>query len=238
VDWKELLTEQDRLTLERGRFGKRMGFGARPAVLCIDCQVYMVGDREEPQEESSRRFPSSCGAVGWEALRQTVRLLEQARGRGLPVFYTTFTLAPDGTDMGVYGHKRELLDDPNWCLRGTPGAQISPLVAPAPADVVIDKQKPSAFFSTPLLSHLTAAGIDTLLIAGGATSNCVRATVFDAASHNLRAVVVEECVFDRIGLSHRVALFDMDRQFADVVKLEEVLAYLARLPGQGREAGA
>lgn len=238
MDWRELLTEQERLTLERGRFGKRMGFGVRPAVLCIDCQVYMVGDREEPQEESSRRFPSSCGAVGWQALRQTARLLEAARGRGLPVFYTTFTLAADGSDMGAYGYKRELLDDPHWCLRGTPGAQISPLVAPVAGDVVIDKQKHSAFFGTPLLAHLTEGGIDTLLIAGGATSNCVRATVFDAASHNLRAMVVEECVFDRIEVSHHVALFDMDRQFADVVRLEDVLAHLARPPRREPEGGA
>lgn len=238
MNWRQLLTKEDRQTLERGRFGKRMGFGARPAVLCIDCQLYMVGDREEPQEDSGRRFPSSCGAVGWHALQQTARLLEEARGRGVPVFYTTFTLAPDGTDMGVYGHKRELLASPHWCLRGTPGAEISPLVAPVAGDVVIDKQKPSAFFGTPLLSRLTEGGIDTLLIAGGATSNCVRATVFDAASHNLRAMVVEECVFDRIEVSHRVALFDMDRQFADVVRLEQVLAYLAGLPRHGRETGS
>lgn len=229
MPWDDLLDANDREVLGRGRFGRRMGFGRHPAVLCIDCQVYMVGDRDEPQAESNRRFPSSCGHVGWAALERTAALLAAARARGVPVFYTRFTLAPDGRDAGVYALKRELLDSPHWALEGTPGAEISPLVAPAPEDIVLVKHKPSAFFGTPLLSHLVQRGVDTLLIAGGATSNCVRATVFDAASYNFRPIVVEECVFDRLQRSHRMSLFDMDRQFADVVPLAEVLDWLGGL---------
>lgn len=226
MNWKDLPTEKDRAVLERGKFGRRMGFGVRPAILCIDCQVYMVGDREEPQALSNRRFPASCGEAGWRALQHAARLLQAARAAGVPVFYTTFTLARDGSNAGVYALKRELPQSENWALEGTPGARISPLVEPAPGDAVLNKSKPSAFFGTSLLSHLTAREIDTLLIAGGATSNCVRATVFDAASHDLRAMVIEECVFDRLEISHQASLFDMDRQFADVVSLEDALAYL------------
>lgn len=230
--WDDLLSERDRTVLERGRFARRMGFGQRPAVLCIDCQTYMVGDKDESREESTLRYPSSCGSVGWRALEQTARLLAAARGRGLPAIYTRFVLAPDGRDAGVYALKRDLLTGPNWALRDTPGSEISLLVKPEPADIVMDKNKPSAFFGTPLLSHLIDRKVDTLLIAGGATSNCVRATVFDAASYNFRPIVVEECVFDRIELSHKTSLFDMDRQFADVVPLKEVLVYLEGL-GEG-----
>ena len=235
---EDLLSPAERNLLERGRFGRRMGFGRRPAVVCIDCQVYMVGDRDEPQELSTRRFPSSCGPVGWRALQHTARLLQAARARSVPVFYTAFTLAADGRDAGVYALKRDLLQSPGWALEGSPGAQISPLVAPAPGDVVLVKHKPSAFFATPLLSHLVQRGVDTLLITGGSTSNCVRATVFDAASYNLRGMVIEECVFDRIELSHRVSLMDMDRQFADVIALEEALAYLNGLPAPAAPAPA
>ena len=65
-----------------------------------------------------------------------------------------------------------------------------------------------------------------VIVTGGATSNCIRATVFDAASYNFRAIVPEEAVFDRIPISHAISLFDMDRQFADVVPLAQVLEYL------------
>jgi maleamate amidohydrolase len=224
--WEELLSEQDKATMTKAHFGKRMGIGDHPAVLCIDCQVYMVGDRDEPQEESTKRFPSSCGHDGWLALEKTAILLKAARRLGIPVFYTAFSLASDGSDAGVYALKRDLLQNPNWLLDNTPGVLISPLVAPCTSDIVIPKKKPSAFFGTPLLSYLIGRKIDTLIISGGSTSNCVRATVFDAASYNFRAIVVSDCVFDRFTISHKVSLFDMDRQFADVVALDEVLASL------------
>ena len=43
--WTDYLGEHDRAVLARGRFAQRMGFGARPAVIAIDCQRYMVGER-------------------------------------------------------------------------------------------------------------------------------------------------------------------------------------------------
>jgi len=57
-----------------------------------------------------------------------------------------------------------------------------------------------------------------VIIVGGATSNCIRATVFDASSYNLRAIVPQEAVFDRIPISHAISLFDMDRQFATLYR--------------------
>ena len=91
-----------------------------------------------------------------------------------------------------------------------------PEVGPEPGDVVFVKKKPSAFLGTPLLPYLVDRKIDTLVIVGGATSNCVRATVFDSASYNFRTIVPADAVFDRLAISHAISLFDMDRQFADV----------------------
>jgi nicotinamidase-related amidase len=82
---------------------------------------------------------------------------------------------------------------------------------------VLVKKKPSAFFGTPLLGLLVDRGVDTVIVTGGSTSNCVRATAVDAVSYNFRTIVPEDCVFDRIDVSHRTALFDLDRQYADVV---------------------
>ena len=58
--WTDYLGEHDRAVLARGRFAQRMGFGARPAVIAIDCQRYMVGERGV----DDGRYPSSCGAIG------------------------------------------------------------------------------------------------------------------------------------------------------------------------------
>jgi crotonobetainyl-CoA:carnitine CoA-transferase CaiB-like acyl-CoA transferase/nicotinamidase-related amidase len=221
--WDRYLGEQDRAVLARGGFAKRMGFGARPAIVAIDCQRYMLGERGV----SDDRFPSSCGAAGWAAVDRIAAILKAGRAAGVPVFLTRFALDPAGADIGVYGLKRAFLDRPDWCLEGSPGAELLPEIGPEPGDIVVVKKKPSGFFGTPLLSYLVDRRIDTVIVLGGATSNCVRATVFDAASLNFRAIVPMDAVFDRVPVSHAISLFDMDRQFADVVSSDEILAHLA-----------
>ena len=226
--WDAYLGERDREVIARARFGGRMGFGERAAVIVIDAQRYMVG---EPGRDAE--WPSSCGEIGRTALARIVELHRAARAAAVPCFFSRFVLARDGSDMGVYRRKRELLASEHWCLQDSVGAELAPQLAPGPLDLVFDKKKPSAFHGTPLLGHLIERRIDTVIVVGGATSNCVRATVFDASSYNFRTIVVEEAVFDRIPVSHALSLFDMDRQFADVVPLREVLAWLAACPPQG-----
>ena len=65
---------------------------------------------------------------------------------------------------------------------------------------------------------------------GGSTSGCVRATVIDAFSFNYFVAVVEEGTFDRIQLSHKANLLDMNIKYADVMKIEQVASYLDSLP--------
>ena len=97
-------------------------------------------------------------------------------------------------------------------------------------DVVFVKKKPSAFHGTPLLAYLIDRSIDTLVMVGGATSNCVRATVFDSASYNFRTIV-PGCGLRPLPISHAISLFDMDRQFADCdVGGGEVIAELRQRP--------
>ena len=139
---------------------------------------------------------------------------------------TRVELDPSGSDIGVYGRKRDLLQSEHWYLAGTKGAELVDELKPAPGDIVFVKKKPSAFHGTPLLGYLVDRGIDTVIVTGGATSNCVRATVFDASSYNFRTIVPQEAVFDRIPISHAISLFDMDRQFADVVAVDCVIDYL------------
>lgn len=222
--WDHFLTEQDRAVLAKGRFGRRMGFGQRPAVLVIDAQRYMVG-----AEGQDHLYPSSCGAIGRAALAAAATIVRAAQAAGVPCVFTRFALDPAGSDIGVYGRKRDLLESPNWCLEGTHGAELAEGMEPGPNDLVLVKKKPSAFHGTPVLGHLLDRGVDSVIVLGGATSNCVQATVFDASSFNLRVCVPQEAVFDRIPISHAIALFDMDRQFADVVPMAEVLAFLGGL---------
>ena len=73
--------------------------------------------------------------------------------------------------------------------------------------------------------------INSLIICGESTSGCVRASVLDAYSYGFHNSIVEECVFDRSILTHKVNLFDMHHKYADVMKLDEVLDHLRGLSG-------
>ncbi len=95
--------------------------------------------------------------------------------------------------------------------------------------VLVVEQKPSAFHGTPLQSYLVLLGCDSIILTGTTTSGCVRATVLDAFSNNYRVSLVEEGCFDRSQASHAINLCDMHAKYADVIKLEEAIAFIGTL---------
>ena len=226
--WEAHLDDADRAVVAKGGWAKRMGFGTKPALLVIDCQTYMTGIRGGEQAS----YPYSCGAVGWQAVDRIAELLAAARRAGAEVVHTRFVLARDRSNAGNFTRKIDLQDSETVMLAGSRGAEIVPDLTPEPGELVIDKARASAFFGTVLLAHLKARGVDTTIVVGGSTSNCIRATVVDACSHDFRTIVPAEAVFDRLPQSHQVGLFDMNRLFADVLPAAEVVAWLDGLKGR------
>jgi isochorismate hydrolase len=102
-------------------------------------------------------------------------------------------------------------------------------VRPEAGELVLYKEHASAFAGTPLIGHLIAHRVDTLLITGCSTSACVRATATDAKSNYLKPVIVREAVQDRSEVAHEWTLFDIQARFADVVSVGDTLAYLSGL---------
>jgi nicotinamidase-related amidase len=228
--WDDVLTPRDKEVFALSGYGKRAGFGQRPAVLVIDVNYNFVGDKPEPILESVKRFRNSCGAEGWEGVRHIRELLDETRKKRLPTFYTTGH--DDRTNPVAFGrwqgkNSRSAEDrSAEW----DKGNEIVGDIAPQPPDTVVRKQKPSAFFGTPLISMLNEVHADSVLVTGTTTSGCVRASVIDAFSYNLKVSVVEECVFDRGQSSHKINLFDMAMKYADVIPLKEAIDYVRGLP--------
>ncbi len=226
--WAQHLTPRDREVLETSGYGAKMGFGSRPALMIVDVNYNFVGEAPAPILESIRRWRNSCGEEGWESIKVIRRLIDACHAKGLPVFYSTNTRRPDGFDAGSWRWKNSReLEDTALEIKGN---EIVREIAPAPQDVVILKTKPSAFFGTPLLSFLYDLKVDSLLVCGVSTSGCVRATVIDAFSNNLRVAVVAEGCFDRLQVSHAINLCDMHAKYADVVSDTESLAFIDTLP--------
>jgi maleamate amidohydrolase len=227
--WDDVLTDRDKQVFAAAGYGKRQGFGSRPAVIVVDVNYNFVGDVPEPILESIKKYRNSCGEEGWQGVYQIGKLLEAARAKGVPIFYSTASSRPSALTAGRW-HGKNSRGEEDFQRRARDGNEIVREIAPHEGDIVILKDKPSVFFGTPLMSYLNELRVDTLLVAGTTTSGCVRATVVDAFSYNFRVAVVEECVFDRGQASHKINLFDMQAKYADVIPLQEALRYLHELP--------
>jgi maleamate amidohydrolase len=195
-------------------YGKRVGFGQRPALILIDfVQGY---------------FDPECDLYSGveDALASALRVREAASAADVPVILTNVVYHPQALNGGRFYEKAKPL---RYFLEGSPMGAWPQGLEPRPEELVVSKQYPSAFFGTSLASTLTSLGIDSVLLTGLTTSGCVRATCIDAMSHGFRTAVVEEACGDRHDDPHRANLFDMDAKYADVVSEAETVDFLKGL---------
>ena len=191
--------------------GGRTGFGERPALLVVDMSCGFTDER------------SPLGADVSPAVAEIVRLLEVARVAGVPIVFSTVSYDADLVEAGVWPRK---IPGQRVLVEGTRWVEIDPRLGRRPDETLLVKKYASCFFGTPLAAQLTAKGVDTIVVTGVTTSGCVRATAVDGCSAGFRVVVPRQAVADRWGPSHAMSLFDMDMKYADVVDVEEALAYL------------
>ena len=107
---------------------------------------------------------------------------------------------------------------------GAPGSEIHAAVAPQEGDVVVTKHRVGAFLGTDLDMTLRANGIETMILAGIATSGVVLSTLRHAADADYRIVVVSDCCGDRDEEVHRVLMEKVFPRQATVATAEQVLA--------------
>jgi nicotinamidase-related amidase len=214
--WDDVVSDTD-LRVYRA-YERERSFGRRPALVLVDLYNRAFGDRREPLLDAIERFPSSCGEAAWDALEPLEALLATARAAGHPIVHTTNENRVEAV-LGRVTQRRARVDD-EW------GSTIVDPLTPIEDELVVYKTRASAFFDTPLSTHLRRLGVDTVVMGGESTSGCVRATAVDAYSHGLEVVIVEEATFDRIEISHKVNLFDLHHKYATVVHLQEALEYL------------
>jgi nicotinamidase-related amidase len=151
--------------------------------------------------------PGGFGA----ALGNDVRLLEAAvaparallaawRARGWPVVHTRESHAPDLSDCPPAkrdrGQPALRIGDPGpmgrLLVRGEPGCEIVPTLAPRPGETVIDKPGKGAFHATPLQPTLQQLGVTQLVFAGVTTEVCVQTTMREANDRGYECLLVEE----------------------------------------------
>jgi nicotinamidase-related amidase len=209
---------------QRHGFGGRSGFGSRPAVVAIDLARSWL---DEASQQGSRRLEP--------VLENTVKVLDAARRAGHPVLFTT--MRPDPIDVqGPIGRKLLQMSSEKALAAAERMAELDPRLQRRDDEPLFVKPRASAFWGTPFEAYLWARRIDTLIITGCSTSGCIRSTAESAHNRNLHAVVVREAVGDRSLVAHEANLVDIDLRYADVMGLDEVVAYLNEAAAVGGRA--
>ena len=192
--------------------------GENPAVLMVDVYKASYEGGQQRVIDVIKEHPSSCGERAWAMVEPAKQLLEASRAAGIPITYCTG--ATSSSSNNGRATNRQVLNEHNESY------DILEELAPEDGELVVYKQRASAFYGTPLMSHLTQMGIQSLIMGGGTTSGCLRAAVQDAKANGFHVTLVEECCYDRTEMNHMVNLFDMHHKYADVMHLDEVLTHI------------
>ena len=196
---------------------KRFGFGRKPALVNIDLQkaYTSVGEFVTAYETD----PKQMDYVN--------QLAKAFRAKNCPVVWTYVAYMDSGEDCGVWGTRTNTPDSLQNIKVGSRRSEFDDrLEIDHKRDIIINKRMASAFFETNLGSLFTFHKVDTVVVTGGSTSGCVRATVVDTLSRSFRAIVPEECVADKHESPHFANLYDMAIKYADVIPVAEVLAHM------------
>ena len=201
----------------------RFGFGRKVALVNVDPQkAYTLPDEFVTAYETD---PNQ--------MRYINELSALCRDLGAPVVWTHVAYMQSGEDCGVWGTRSDTPDSLQNVKAGSRRAEFDDrLEIDRERDVIINKRMASAFHETHLPSLLTWHKVDTVIVTGGSTSGCVRATVVDSLSHGYRTIVPEECVADRHESPHFANLYDMAVKYADVLPVAEVREALLRMKQQ------
>lgn len=191
------------------RLTKTLGAGHTGLVLFDALNGYL-----HPRDPNKVRFLEERNI-----LPNLQRLLAGARCVGMTTFYPAGAHAPDEADSV------ERLTDTDMDLgpgggadkpikprfhAGSRDAEVAPELAPGPSDVLVPKQRWSAFFQTNLDLQLRVRGVDTIVIAGGSTDVGIASTAFAARDLDYGLVVVGDCCYSSRGNNNE---FFLERVF-------------------------
>jgi nicotinamidase-related amidase len=134
------------------------------------------------------------------AVEPTRALLDTWRALGWPVVHTRESHAPDLSDCPPAkrdrGNPRLRIGDVGpmgrLLVRGEPGCEIVPSLAPLPGELLIDKPGKGAFHATQLQAELERLGVRQLVFAGVTTEVCVQTTMREANDRGYECLLVEE----------------------------------------------
>ncbi|MEZ5564851.1 MAG: isochorismatase family protein [Gammaproteobacteria bacterium] len=203
----DLTPRQYWISLKSNPARRAFGFGHKAALINIDLQraYTAVGTYQTAYETDPKQ------------LDYINMLADLTRRRQWPVIWTYVAYLPDASDAGIWGTRSDTEDSLQNIKEGSDRATLDArLQVDRNRDAIFRKRMASVFHETPIGSLLNWHRVDTVILTGGSTSGCVRASAVDALSRGYRVIIPEECVADRHEIPHFANLCDLLLKYADV----------------------
>jgi ureidoacrylate peracid hydrolase len=189
----------------------------RSALIVVDMQNGFVHERGSCAKAG---FPVASLAGATAPCR---RAIDAARRADIPIVFTRYTYRADFKDGGfMLREKFPMLADANALVAGSWDQALLDELGARPEDFVIDKNRPSSFYGTPLESYLTGLDVTDVVVCGVTTNCCVETTVRDAAQRDFRTFVLGDAVAEWDEERQLGALKTMGMLFAHVIATDDL----------------
>lgn len=175
---------------------------SKTALLVIDMQCY---------------FRELAGPI----LKNVISLIETCRKRGVKIVFTR------------HGHRDSLKDGGmlrEWwgelIICGTEEWNLLEELNSGKTEIIIDKNRYSAFFNTGLHERLRVLGVENLVISGVMTNCCCETTARDAFVHDYRVFFVSDATATADEELHLASLRNLAYGFAYIVDTKILCQHL------------
>lgn len=154
------------------------------------------------------------------------RVIENCRSRDIPVFFVIRSYRANGSDVehsrfnGWLSGGKPLSPGCEEIISGDMPAEFGP----REGDYVVMKPRFSAFFHTELDLILRRLGVDTVILTGTTTPNCIRTSLYDAISLEYNAVVISDCTSSVSADIQRANLRDMENIGGQILSAADFIA--------------
>jgi biuret amidohydrolase len=189
----------------------------RTAILAIHWQVDVV-----KPDGGMKVFHQEVQRLG--IVDNAAAVIAAGRKAGMPIIYINVCYQPGYPDLIRNNGLFNTIPTMNCLIRGTPGAQIIPELAPRPGDFICEHTRVSSFFGTDLDNILRSQNIRTVIATGIATNVAVDHTVRDSVQLGYDTILLRDCCYSSTAEYHEAALKTMEILATQVTDAKSFIA--------------